>query len=525
MRTLDLIAFGLSALRRQKLRAALTLLGVTIGCTTLVVSLAVRKGVERAIDDQFGSESQLLQVTVFPSHDGIDESLEGVPNEVSEIQGDMSEAKRERIRKLHIARWKRDNTRPAPKPLTADRVEQLRRIPHVREAIPELDELGRAILEVNGQTSPAHVVGATLDHGPFARRLEVGGAFTSPNANECIVHEYLLYRWGIRDDNDVRGIIGRTVRVELNTANRSPIWLLNLFDADSSKVSQEELDALDKAWRLLPAALESMSLQPQEKEALLRAIRRKRPGAKTDENTRIVETFTIVGVIRAPMKDDPKDAILLDGPLGDAEILIPRQVAEAFFLKLPRREENGFSRVRLIVDREDNLQSVVDAVKRMGLNEFSLGAVIQQIKRNVMLIGFAMNFIALVALIVAALGITNTMLTTVLERTREIGIMKAVGAKDRQILAIFLIEGGLIGVVGGIGGVLLGWLASFPGNRYALRVMQEQGHKPLPETVFVYPLWLIISVPLFAMLVTTLAALLPARRAAHVEPVVALRHE
>jgi putative ABC transport system permease protein len=525
VRTIDLVTFGLSALRRQKLRATLTLLGVAIGSATLVISLAVGIGVQRVIDKQFSEETQLRQVTVFPSHDGLDESLVGVPESVRSIEGSMSEAKRERIRKLHVMRWKREQTQPAPKPLTADRVEQLRRLPHVIDAIPELDELGRAYLDANKQSSAAHVYGVAEGHALFTHRLEVGGRFSSSNVRECIVHEYLLYRWGIRDDAAVQAIIGQQVRIELNTAQRSPVWLLTLFEADGSNVSEEEMEVLDKAWKLLPQVMESMPLSPRERETFLRIIRRKSPGAKKQENVRIKETFTVVGVVRAPMKDDPKDEGFLDGPLRDADIIIPRHAAEEFFMKLPRREENGYSRVRLIVDHEDNLEGVVEDVKKMGFHEFSLGAIIQQIKRNVMLVGFAMDFIALVALIVAALGITNTMLTTVLERTREIGIMKAVGAKDRQILTMFLIEGGLIGLIGGVCGVILGWLASFPGNNAAIRILEKQGHKPLPETVFLYPLWLLIMVPVFAMLVTTLAALLPARRAARVEPVIALRHE
>ena len=525
MRTLDLIAFGLSALRRQKLRAALTLLGVIIGSATLVVSLAVGLGVREAIDAQFRKESQLRQVTVFPASEGTDDSYEGVPAEIFNIEGSMSEVKRERIRKLHTQRWKRRNTQPAPKPLTPERVEQLRRLPHVIDAIPELDEFGRAYLEANKQSSDAHVYGASSEYAHFEHRLEVGQRFSSSSAKECLVHEYLLYRWGIRDDADVQAIIGQTVRIEMASARRSPIWLLTLFDADVSNVSEEEMQVLEKAWRLLPTTLEAMPLSPNEKEVFLKAIQRKGPGSKKQEEFKIIETFTIVGVVRAPIKDDPRDEGFLDGPLREADIIIPRHTAEAFFMRLPRREESGYSRVRLIVDHEDNLEAVVEDVKKLGLNEFSLGAIIQQIKRNVMLVGFAMDFIALVALIVAALGITNTMLTTVLERTREIGIMKAVGAKDRQIMSMFLIEGGLIGLIGGIGGVILGWLASIPGNNAALRIMEKQGHKPVPETVFLYPVWLLIAVPLFAMLITTLAEVLPARRAARVEPVIALRHE
>jgi putative ABC transport system permease protein len=120
----------------------------------------------------------------------------------------------------------------------------------------------------------------------------------------------------------------------------------------------------------------------------------------------------------------------------------------------------------------------------------------------------------------------NTMFTAVLERVKEIGVMKAVGAKDRHILAVFLMEGVLIGLVGGWLGVLVGYLVSFPGDSYALRLIHEQDpNMPQPETVFRYPWWLVLGAPAFAVVVTTLAGILPARRAARVEPVVALRAE
>ena len=147
-------------------------------------------------------------------------------------------------------------------------------------------------------------------------------------------------------------------------------------------------------------------------------------------------------------------------------------------------------------------------------------------QERALLIGFTMDFVALIALAVACLGIMNTMFTAVLERIKEIGVMKAVGAKDRHILAMFLSEGALIGLVGGWLGVLFGWLVSFPGDSYALRLIREQEPTmPQPETVFRYPIWLVLGTPAFAIVLTTLAGLLPARRAARVEPVVALRAE
>jgi len=117
------------------------------------------------------------------------------------------------------------------------------------------------------------------------------------------------------------------------------------------------------------------------------------------------------------------------------------------------------------------------------------------------------------------------MLMSVLERVREIGIMKAVGARNGHIQTIFVIEGALIGLIGGVLGTLLAWVASHPGDVWVQSMVQAELGFELHGTVFQFPWWLLIGVPLFATLITTIAALFPARRAAQVDPITALRHE
>src|SRR6516165_9492625 len=137
----------------------------------------------------------------------------------------------------------------------------------------------------------------------------------------------------------------------------------------------------------------------------------------------------------------------------------------------------------------------------MGLGPFALTEIANQVKLNLLLISLAMAFVAGVALIVAALGITNTMVMSVLERTHEIGVMKAVGARDGAIQWIFLVEGALIGLVGGAVGLFLSWLASFPGDAAARAIVETQDDVKLHDSLFMFPRWLTMGVPLFAVLI------------------------
>jgi len=129
-----------------------------------------------------------------------------------------------------------------------------------------------------------------------------------------------------------------------------------------------------------------------------------------------------------------------------------------------------------------------------------------------------------ISLLVASFGIANTMIMSILERPREIGIMKAIGAEDREVKLIFFFEAAVIGLTGGIIGALAAWGIDGISNRLAYRfILKPQGASFVD--FFSLPPYLWLGAIVFALVVSILAALYPAARAARIDPVRALRHD
>jgi putative ABC transport system permease protein len=128
--------------------------------------------------------------------------------------------------------------------------------------------------------------------------------------------------------------------------------------------------------------------------------------------------------------------------------------------------------------------------------------------------------IAAISLVVGAIGIANTMFTSVLEKTKQIGIMKAIGAKNKDILSVFLINSGLIGLVGGVGGIILGIFTSgLVGS-----MTSSSGGMGMFDSVAITPA-LIIGALFFSIIIGMISGAIPAYRASKLKPVDALRYE
>ena len=241
--------------------------------------------------------------------------------------------------------------------------------------------------------------------------------------------------------------------------------------------------------------------------------------------TRVSLPFTIVGIVeRDP---SPGANIGLSGlmiPLERAKAINARAIANPqAFLQGAAPQARGYASVAVRVSSAAKTQDVEDQIKAMGFSAFSLNDALQGAKRAFLLLDILLALVGSIALAVSSLGIINTMVMSILERTREIGIMKAIGGSDRAVRGIFMVEAGTIGLLGGVAGVILGWAVGRVINFGANIYIERQGGTP--GNLFSLPWWLIGGALAFALLVSLIAGSYPARRAARLDPIQALRHE
>jgi len=187
--------------------------------------------------------------------------------------------------------------------------------------------------------------------------------------------------------------------------------------------------------------------------------------------------------------------------------------------------QSGYSGVSLITDDATRTRAIAARVTSLGYVAHTRADLLKRLDLFFLILQGGLGTIGGIALIVAAVGIANTMITTVLERTREIGIMKALGAEPGTIRLMFLAETALVGLLGGVAGIVLSFLGGAIGQAVFVRVVQSQNPGFNPGSLFIFPVQLLLAGLGLAIGVSLLGGALPSRRAARLLPLDALRYE
>jgi ABC-type antimicrobial peptide transport system permease subunit len=182
-----------------------------------------------------------------------------------------------------------------------------------------------------------------------------------------------------------------------------------------------------------------------------------------------------------------------------------------------------YSSVSVRVRSPKDVENIEDAIKKMGFNTFSIIDATRGMRQFFAILDLFLGIFGSLALAVASIGIVNTLVMAILERRREIGIMKALGASDVEIKKLFFAEAGVMGLMGGAAGVALGSIIGRAIN-LGTNIYLSRLNFP-PEQIWFAPSWLVAGAIVFAVLVSLVSGLYPASRAARLDPVQALRYE
>jgi putative ABC transport system permease protein len=468
VKTYDMAELAVRNLRESILRNSLTTVGISVGVASLVAMLSLGIGLQQLAGRRL-QKSGLFDTVVVTSR----RDLRGFNRDQEE-----------------------NGPAPADSPaLTEDARQKIAQLPNVLEAYPDI----RFITELRYEDKPYLTMMAGL---PFSAKHNdafdgmQGSFFSSETAPEVILQKSFAAQ-----------LLGKTPKAggdEPSVTELAKPLLGKQLTMHYAERTATPTDAADT-----PPASSPGDNNPS--------------GTAYSVVSRSI-TLKIVGVCDL----DP------DSMRGQARarIFLPLKLAQNLHVMQPSdlrdttNMANGtpaYMTVEVHVKSPTQVQAVEDAIKKMGFNTFSIVDATRSLRQFFAVLDLFLGIFGSLALAVASIGIINTLVMAILERRREIGIMKAIGASDGDVKGLFFAEAGVMGVFGGFVGVALGWTIGRVIN-LGTNVYLKRQHFP-PEQIWFVPWWLVMGAIVFSIVVSLLSGLYPASRAARLDPVQALRYE
>lgn len=453
MKLSDLLLMSILNLWKRKLRTVLTVLGVVIGITSIVVMMALGNGLKESMMESISNYSSITQITVNSGQS-----------------------------------WNSDGKQQEEIRLDDALVQELSSMEHVVGVYPKLTV---SVLAKSGKyMSWMNLCGMTQE-GLASLKLPVGQGELPKEGGELT----LFYGSSVLTDFYIEktGIYPYWEKQEVPDIDlmESPIFII--FDTDaywSSKNSGSDPDT-------------PVTKAPKKYLVKTSGVMEGEPGEWTMNSSNV---YCDMEALKIQLK-----RVFKKNPIpGQPTRKNGKPYNELFYTELVVQ-----------VDEMENVQALTTMLQDQGYNAYSDAEWIQSQTEQMNTIQLVLGAIGAVSLLVAAIGITNTMMMSIYERTKEIGVMKVLGCDIRNIQALFLMEAGFIGFIGGIVGIIFSYGLSIVINSL-LGASQVMG---MTGDICRIPGWLPLLAVLFAIVIGMIAGFLPSLRAMRLSPLAAIRNE
>lgn len=484
----DFVVISAGNLWRLKLRTSLTVSGIVIAIAAFVAMVSFGAGTKENIDRQFNELGLLSTIQVYQ---------EGRRNDPETL----------RKAKLDLAA-----------------LDKFAKIPGVLLVYPYDAFNVKVKLRDSLIDSHAQALSHAAMETKLFSKLKAGRIFDSDTSRSAIVSTGLMKALAVKSADS---LLGKRIVVSIQVSTIDSALAHLLVDKGETvldRVKKINFDSL-----LSNNNYRGRVLRTEANDAVKRFIN----GFLNARRT-VGDTLTICGVIETDeigrLRIDPlivpfktAQRFNTSGFTGNPADLFAAMSAGNLFPSPDDPAEKTFSQVTINFDPHVLYKPIKDSIEAQGFRAFSFAESFEEIQKAFIYLDMALGAVGLLALFTASLGIVNTMVMSILERRREIGIFKSLGAHDSDIRGLFLVESGVIGFIGASLGILFGWLITRIVTVIAHIYMRREG---IPEVqLFSLPLWLVLIALAFGVGVAVIAGLYPAGRAARVDPVEALRGE
>ncbi len=463
MKASDLGELAVRNLREAILRNSLTTLGVAVGVASLVAMVSLGVGLQELATKKLAN-SGLFDTVLVTS--------------------------RRNVRDFNRSAAKNSTASQQSRVLDDEARHEMEHLPNVVEVYPQI----RFPTEVRFAGNPFQTVVAGI---PFSARGNgafdgvQGTFFPGSGADEAILQ--IEFAKDLSDQPSA--LIGKDLVVRYMERQALPA------QSGSTDPANAGLAVQSGATNSADALGDGFSIVPREKILRIVGIVETEPasGFGGFGNGRLFIPLEVASTLRAAQVNDLREAVRASS------------------------EKPTYASLTVRAAKPAQVEAIETSIKSMGFAAFSLLDATRSLRLFFTIFDLLLGIFGSLALAVATLGIINTLVMAILERRREIGILKALGAADRDVKQLFFVEAGVMGSLGGVCGVGMGWLIG-RGVTWGTNLYLQRQSLP-PAHVFSVPLWLVLLAIAFAIVVSLAAGLYPATRAARLDPVEALRYE